>query len=306
MADRASGAAAGDHGAGEAGRGGPRCASTSGSTGCSPDAPTAGQLERFERAAGGAGGARAGRELDQLRGGTANISGRGSCRARLSGRSRSRRWAPAGRGCRTCRRRRSPRSPAMGCRRRRRRCASSARARRAATLLATVRQLEVDSVDDALDLFDLLMATKLLARAERLERQGEAEVAAGTAPRGGEDRQGGRGAVGDPAGRAASRWSRWRRRGSEIERAVPRDELTVALEQLDKLVPDDGDGDNDAEWRAELVKRYGSVTGFLGLLARLELGAVDVAPAGVWPRSGACRRSSAAGGYSPTSWTRRW
>src|SRR5207244_520132 len=40
--------------------------------------------------------------------------------------------------------------------------------RRTATLLAAVRQLEVDAVDDALDLFDLLMATKLLARAERL------------------------------------------------------------------------------------------------------------------------------------------
>jgi hypothetical protein len=40
--------------------------------------------------------------------------------------------------------------------------------RRAATLLAMIRQLEVDAVDDALDLFDLLMATKLLAKAERL------------------------------------------------------------------------------------------------------------------------------------------
>jgi hypothetical protein len=40
--------------------------------------------------------------------------------------------------------------------------------RRIATLLAAVRQLEVDAVDDALDLFDLLMATKLLARAEKL------------------------------------------------------------------------------------------------------------------------------------------
>ena len=62
---------------------------------------------------------------------------------------------------------------------------------------------------------------------------------------------------------------------AEIERATPRSELTVALEQLDKLAPDHGDGDNDAEWRAELVKRYGSVSSFLGLLARLELGAVD-------------------------------
>jgi Domain of unknown function (DUF4158) len=40
--------------------------------------------------------------------------------------------------------------------------------RRTATLLATVRQLEIDAVDDALDLFDLLMATKLLAMAEKL------------------------------------------------------------------------------------------------------------------------------------------
>jgi hypothetical protein len=43
--------------------------------------------------------------------------------------------------------------------------------RRAATLPATVRQLEVDAVDDAIDLFDLLMATKLLARAERLSNE---------------------------------------------------------------------------------------------------------------------------------------
>jgi len=39
--------------------------------------------------------------------------------------------------------------------------------RRTATLLATVRHLESASVDDALTLFELLMATKLLARAER-------------------------------------------------------------------------------------------------------------------------------------------
>ena len=31
-----------------------------------------------------------------------------------------------------------------------------------------IRQLKVDAVDEALDLFDLLMATKLLAKAERL------------------------------------------------------------------------------------------------------------------------------------------
>jgi len=39
--------------------------------------------------------------------------------------------------------------------------------RRTATLLATVHQLELTAIDDALDLLDVLMATKLLARAER-------------------------------------------------------------------------------------------------------------------------------------------
>ena len=61
----------------------------------------------------------------------------------------------------------------------------------------------------------------------------------------------------------------------EIERVIPREELTAAVEQLGELVPDD-DGDDDAERRRELVKRYGSVTGSLGLLAQVQLGAVDV------------------------------
>ena len=39
--------------------------------------------------------------------------------------------------------------------------------RRAATLLATVTYLQTRAVDDALDLLDVLIASKLLARAER-------------------------------------------------------------------------------------------------------------------------------------------
>ena len=110
--------------------------------------------------------------------------------------------------------------------------------RRAATLLATIRQLEIDSVDDALDLFDLLMATKLLARAERQSdkaklkslpalRRAAAKIAR---------------ALGvlleiPPASGAqtvslAQAWDR-------IERTVPREELTVALEELGELIPDD-------------------------------------------------------------------
>ena len=172
-----------------------------------------------------------------------------------------------------CRQRRSPRSPAMGCRRRRRRCGSCLRSA-AATLLATVRQLEIDSVDDAMDLFDLLMATKLLARAERQSdkaklrslpalRRAATKVARALGVLLEMPEDGGA----EPVSLAQA-WAR-------IERTVSRGELTVALEELDKLIPDDGDGDNDAEWRAELIKRYGTVTGFLGLLARLELGAVE-------------------------------
>ncbi|MGO9791510.1 MAG: Tn3 family transposase [Solirubrobacteraceae bacterium] len=55
--------------------------------------------------------------------------------------------------------------------------------RRAATLLATVRKLEIDAVDDALDLFDLLMATKLLAKAER-SSNGASELTASASARG--------------------------------------------------------------------------------------------------------------------------
>lgn len=139
--------------------------------------------------------------------------------------------------------------------------------RRTATLLATVRQLEVDAVDDALDLFELLMATKLLARAEKLGnkaklktlptlRHAAVKIAAAVAvlldipP-----------ARGEQVISLAQAWE-------EIERVIPRKELTAALEQLGELVPDD-DGDDDAEWRTELIKRYGSVTGFLGLLTQI-------------------------------------
>ena len=43
--------------------------------------------------------------------------------------------------------------------------------RQTATLLATVRHLRTATVDDALDLLDVLMATRLLARAQRAGRE---------------------------------------------------------------------------------------------------------------------------------------
>ncbi len=43
-------------------------------------------------------------------------------------------------------------------------------ARRTATLVATVRSLTATAVDDALDLFGVLMATRLIRQAERVTR----------------------------------------------------------------------------------------------------------------------------------------
>jgi hypothetical protein len=147
--------------------------------------------------------------------------------------------------------------------------------RRVATLVATVRQLEVDAVDDALDLFDLLMATKLLAKAERLSNAARLKSLPALRRAAGKIAQALAVLLGIPDDGGQEELSlseAW----DQIEQVIPRSELTVALEQLEKLLPDQDDGDDDAEWRAELVKRYGSVTGFLGLLAQLELGAVDV------------------------------
>jgi TnpA family transposase len=147
-------------------------------------------------------------------------------------------------------------------------------ARRAATLLATIRHLGTASIDDALDLFDVLMATRLLAQAtrrgndERLRglprlRRATATVAAAArvlleAPEASAER---------PAS-VAELWG-------EIERQVGRAQLAAAAATVSEFVPDQ-DADDDGEWRAELVKRYASVRGFIGLLVEVvDFGAVE-------------------------------
>ncbi|MEK8174157.1 hypothetical protein NKH77_49800 [Streptomyces sp. M19] len=93
-----------------------------------------------------------------------------------------------------------------------------------------MRHLEAATVDDALDLLHALMATKLLAKAERM--------------------------------------------GNDTKlKALP--QLRKAAKKVAAVVPDT-DGDDDAEWRAELVARYGTVRGFIRLLVEvIDFGAVE-------------------------------
>jgi len=144
--------------------------------------------------------------------------------------------------------------------------------RRTATLAAAVRQLEQVAIDDALDLLDLLMATKLLARAEResikdtLRRlprftAASAKLAA---------------AIqilfeATETGNAVSIEDVW----AEIERVVPRSEIAAALAAVMELAPPT-DEHADEVWRVELVKRYATVRPFLPMLTEvIRFGAVE-------------------------------
>nr|WP_234003938.1 Tn3 family transposase [Nocardiopsis sp. SBT366] len=140
--------------------------------------------------------------------------------------------------------------------------------RRLATLVATVVQLQARTVDDALELLDLLMTTRLLAQAEResvkekvrrLPRLSaeSAKLAAAVnvlleAAPAREEAEG---------VNLAQVWER-------IERVVPRGELAAALLALEELLPAPGSDDDEA-WRAELVNRYASVRGFLPMLCEV-------------------------------------
>ncbi len=148
--------------------------------------------------------------------------------------------------------------------------------RRAATMLATISNLGTRAVDDALDLLDVLITSRLLARAEResareklrtlprVERA-SAKVAAavrilieatteGIDTTTGEIREPGVATV-------AALWER-------IEAVVPRGDLAAAVETLTELAPAP-DSDADEAWRAVLVTRYPTVRPFLSLLSEV-------------------------------------
>ena len=149
--------------------------------------------------------------------------------------------------------------------------------RRAATLLATVHQLTMTATDDALDLLDVLMATKLLARAERATNKeklptlprlvrASATLAAAVqilfgAPEADEDGQ---------VMTLAEVWG-------QIEAVIPRAELAAAMVAVEDLTPAP-DSDDDEAWRAELTKRYAVVRPFLSLFG--EVIALDTVPEG--------------------------
>ena len=154
--------------------------------------------------------------------------------------------------------------------------AELAEPRKTATLLATARNLEAAAVDDALDLFDLLMATRVinparratneqrLAVLPRLEKASALllavnkvllEVLAGAE---------------DGRVDVATAWA-------AVETVAPREQVVAAQAVVDELLPD-ADGD-DTGLRANIAARYGVVRPFVELLA--EAMPLDATPAGL-------------------------
>ena len=136
--------------------------------------------------------------------------------------------------------------------------------RRLATLLATARYLEGKSVDDALELLDLLMSAELLGRAQREADRDKARKHPRLA------RASARLAVAVEALFESDGWGgpddepRVSQVWEAIEAVVSRADLRAALTVVSESVPP-GAKDPDG-WRAELLGRYQTVAGFLKLL----------------------------------------
>lgn len=146
-------------------------------------------------------------------------------------------------------------------------------ARRLATLLATTVHLTSRAVDDALDLLEVLIATKLLAKAEResakeklrtlprVERESAKlatalQVVFDTTAKQVDTETG---EIVPP--KVESLEAMW----AAIEQVVPRQELAAAIAALFELTPP-LDSDADEAWRAMLVGRFATVRPFLKLL----------------------------------------
>ena len=138
--------------------------------------------------------------------------------------------------------------------------------RRTALVTAVVRNLEAQAIDDALDLFALLMATRLISPArrasekERLSSLPTLERASRTVTRAsrlllrllGEA---------DAAGEALDPLLVW----TMLDDVAPREAIVAAMDTVDKLVPTD-DGSAEIALRKALAGRYNTVRPFLTLL----------------------------------------
>lgn len=124
-------------------------------------------------------------------------------------------------------------------------------ARRTATLVATARALQVAAVDDALDLFAVLMASKPIAPAgraaaeDRLGMLPQLQQASSTLVVAVRTLLAVVEAAGDTPVDPAAAWAR-------LQAAMPRDRLVAAVATVEELAPDDGGG-VDAGTRAGLV-----------------------------------------------------
>lgn len=153
--------------------------------------------------------------------------------------------------------------------------------RKTATLLAVTRSLEATAIDDALDLFNLPMATKLISPArrksetERLAMLPKLEKASKLVARAERvlvqqlDLVAECNADLDPA----AVWV-----AIADQTGATRDQVLAALAEVEELVPEDEDA-ADAAHRAALADKWGTVRPFLRLLG--ESKALRAAPGGV-------------------------
>ena len=144
--------------------------------------------------------------------------------------------------------------------------AELAEPRRTATLVAVARHLEATAVDDALDVFDQLMATRLISparrasQAERLAALPRLEKTSRMLARANHAIEGVLAAAEDRGGGldVTAVWE-------GVEHVAPWEQVAASAAVIDELVPDDNDG-ADAAMRAQLADRYRTVRPFLELL----------------------------------------
>ncbi|WP_406203293.1 hypothetical protein [Streptomyces decoyicus] len=150
--------------------------------------------------------------------------------------------------------------------------------RRTALLTAVVRQLEAQAVDDALDLFAVLMANRLISPArrasdrDRLAMLPQLEKAARILAKASKILTEELDLVAE-AGTDLDVGALW----AAVEKAVPRTAVVGAVATVEALVPED-DGSAEAAMREKLALRYNTVRPFLSLLG--ESDALGAAPAG--------------------------